>query len=399
MKNITTFLLTFTVVFLCQTNLLNAQLPEGSFLLVSDITANVTPTSDYKILKFDNNGQNGVIFTEEELSWPQDILIADIPNEGHRVLISNLFSGKITKYDLNGNYLGDFATGLGSPTRMRIVNDVLFVLQWNDLSGPEFILRFALDGTALDNYTDTGIPLSIGMDWDQDGNFYVSSYGQPPFGGNPAIPAQVHMFNSNGQYQGVFISESELAGPTNIWFDKSGNGNLWVIDYNGSSLKLFDNEGNNISTVVTNLNRPEGVVFLDNGNFLMGNGLTGLIKMYDMNGTFIEDFVDSNASMDANLINTNAFYIVPSTLSLPEVDQKHSAFLHPSIGHQFTFDSQLVNLKDTIHVYSTLGKKIDTLELDQSFKWSPQHYDNGIYFIEVISKDEQRKTQKIIIKN
>ncbi|WP_299521594.1 T9SS type A sorting domain-containing protein [Winogradskyella sp.] len=374
------------------------QLPEGSYILVSDITANVTPTSDYKILKFDNNGENGELFTDVELSWPQDILIAEIPNEGHRVLVSNLFSGKITKYDLDGNYVGDFATGIGGPTRMHIRNNELYVLQWFNQSAPEFVLRYSLDGTPLGNFTDTGTTLSIGLDWDSDGNFYLSSYGSPPFNGNPAIPAQIYRYNSQGEFESVFISETDLAGPTNIWFDKSGSGDLWVIDYNSNSVKRFDSEGNLIGTIITGLSTPEGVAFLENGNFLIGNGITGLIKMYDSNGTFIEDFIDAQASMEANLINTNAFYITSATLSLTEVTKKEIPFLFPTIGNKFTFDANIVNANDSIIFNDLSGRQLKHIKLDNSMEWIPNNYNDGIYFISVIS-GEKKITQKIIIKN
>ncbi|MBV7270002.1 T9SS type A sorting domain-containing protein [Winogradskyella luteola] len=394
----TTFNSLLGIVFILLPIFSLAQLPEGSYLLVSDITANVTPSSDYKILKFDNNGENGELFTNVELSWPQDILIANIPNEGHRVLVSNLFSGKITKYDLDGNYVGDFATGIGGPTRMHIRNNELYVLQWFNQFTPEFVLRYSLDGTPLSNFTSTGTPLSIGIDWDAADNMYLSSYGRPSFNGNPAIPPQVHKFNSLGEFESVFISESDLVGPTNIWFDKLGSGDLWVIDYNNNSVKRFDSEGNLIGTIITGLSTPEGVAFLENGNFLIGNGTTGLIKMYDNNGTFIEDFIDAQASLAANLINTNAFYITPATLSLPELVKKKMSFLFPTIGNKFTFDANIVNANDNIIFNDLSGRQLENIELDNSMEWIPSNYDDGIYFISVIS-GEKKIIQKIILKN
>ncbi|WP_460218323.1 T9SS type A sorting domain-containing protein [Psychroserpens sp. MEBiC05023] len=388
MKRITNYIVYLLFTAVCSINIIFAQLPEGSHLLVSDITAQVTPTSDYKILKFDHNGENGVLFTDEELSWPQDILIANLPNEGYRVLISNFFSGKITKYDLDGNYIDDFATGIGAPTRMRILDNILYVLQWNNQNGPEFVLQYNLDGSLLGNYTSAGIFLSIGMDWDSDGDFYISAFGS----------GRVYKFNSSGQYDSIFINESNLSGPTNIWFDKTENGNMWVIDYGDSSLKLFNSLGEPLGTIVSGLSTPEGVAFLDNGNFLIGNGPTGLIKMYDSNGTFIEDFIDSDASMAANLINTNAFYIMPSTLSTTDINQPETAFISPSLGREFKFDSKLVKPSDDIHVYSILGKHIETLTLKDNLSWTPKNYSDGVYIVHISSYGKER-SQKIIIKN
>jgi len=49
------------------------------------------------------------------------------------VLISNLNTGRITKYNSStGEYIGDFATGIAGPTRMKIGADsLLYVLQWS----------------------------------------------------------------------------------------------------------------------------------------------------------------------------------------------------------------------------------------------------------------------------
>lgn len=378
-------------------NLSFAQLPEGSHILVSDITAQISSTSAYKILKFDHNGENGEVFTDQQLAWPQDIVIAQIPNEGFRVLVSNLSSGRITKYNLEGNYIGDFATGIGGPTRMIVKNNELYVLQWFNQTSPEYVLRFALDGTPLPNFTNTGTRLSIGMDWDASDNFYVSSYGQPSFNGNPAIPAQVYKYNNTGEYEGVFINEALLSGPTNIWFDKSGNGDLLVVDYNANSIKRFNSNGVLLGTIISGLSTPEGVAFLSNGNFLVGNGLTGLIKMYDNNGNFIENFINSTASNEANLINPNAFYIMPSTLSIPEIAPNEEVLIYTTVGHQFKFNSDVVKLSDDIYVFNAIGKRIETIKLNNSFRWSPSTYSNGMYFVHVIS-DGKTKTQKIVIK-
>ena len=92
------------------------------------------------------------------------------------MLISNLNTGRITKYNsTTGEFIGDFATGIGGPTRMKIGADsLLYVLQW---AGNGKVKRYQLDGTFVDDFTSVGVPQSIGIDWDNDGNLYVSSYG------------------------------------------------------------------------------------------------------------------------------------------------------------------------------------------------------------------------------
>ncbi len=58
---------------------------------------------------------------------------------------------------------------------MKIGADsLLYVLQW---SGNGKVRRYELDGTFVDDFTSVGVTQSIGIDWDNDGNLYVSSYG------------------------------------------------------------------------------------------------------------------------------------------------------------------------------------------------------------------------------
>lgn len=105
---------------------------------------------------------------------------------------------------------------------MKIGADsLLYVLQW---SGNGKVRRYQLDGTYAGEFTSVGVPQSIGLDWDSNGNLYVSSYT----GDN------VRKFDPNGNDLGLFVT-SNLAGPTNIWFDD--NGDLLVSDYDGTAVK------------------------------------------------------------------------------------------------------------------------------------------------------------------
>lgn len=101
-------------------------------------------------------------------------------------------TGSITKYNsTTGDYIENFATGIAGPTRMKIGTDsLLYVLQW---SGNGKVKRYQLDGTFVDEFTSVGVPQSIGIDWDNNGNLYVSSYS----GDN------VRKFDANGNDLGL----------------------------------------------------------------------------------------------------------------------------------------------------------------------------------------------------
>jgi len=297
------------------------------------------------------------------------------------VLISNLNTGRITKYNSStGEYIGDFATGIGGPTRMKIGADsLLYVLQW---SGNGKVWRYQLDGTFVDEFTSVGVSQSIGIDWDGDGNLYVSSYGGHT----------VRKFDQNGNDLGLFVN-SNLAGPTNIWFD--GNGDLLVTDYNGTAVKRFNSSGAFVSNFLTGLSQAEGVDFFPNGNILIGNGATHSVKMFDSNGNYLEDFIPNGSG---GLITPNAIVIRETNVS--SVSDNHNSLkdetfiLEQNYPNPFNPTTEikyrlLVAGKVTMKVYNILGKEIATLvneELatgEQEVKFDATDLPSGIYFYQL----------------
>ena len=242
----------------------------------------------WQIIRYDENGENPKVFTNKNVSWPQDILFLE---DQKVVLVTNAITGNIARFDIEtGDFLGNFATGMGLPNRMKIRDGLLYVLQW---TGSEKVRRYELNGTLVDEFTKTGVYQAIGMDWDSEGNLYVASF-------NDGANGYVRKFDTNGNDLGIFIDKA-LQGPTNIWFDASGN--LMINDWQGGFIKQFDASGNFVKNVVSGLSQVEGVAFLENGNILIGNGGSGAIKMYDPDFKFIKDLVKSKAG---GLIRPNA---------------------------------------------------------------------------------------------
>ncbi|MEM8896021.1 MAG: Ig-like domain-containing protein [Bacteroidota bacterium] len=254
---------------------------------ISDAGSNASPP--FQILKFDTNGNNPEVFIDQNLAWPQDIVFLE---DQSVVLISNLNSGTITRYDINtGDYIDDFATGIGGPTRMRIGADgLLYVLQW---TGVGLVRRYELDGTFVDQFTDVGVSQSIGLAWDDEGNLYVSSY-------NSGSNGSVRKFDSNGRDQGLLIS-SGLQGPTDIWFNADGR--LMINDWTAGAIMEYDLSTATLARVVNGLSNPEGVALLSGGNYLIGNGGTSSVKMYNSDNEFVKDFIRSG---DCGLLTPNA---------------------------------------------------------------------------------------------
>ena len=222
----------------------------GSFLLAQETFIYVSDAGNFnnppwQILKFDSSGENPVVFIDDHLGWPQDILFLE---DQEVVLISNLNDNQIARFHATtGEYIDDFATGISGPTRMEIgADNLLYALQW---SGDGFVYRYNLDGTFVDAFTDVQVSTSIGLDWDSEGNLYVSSYGQ----------STIRKFDSEGADLGIFIN-SNIQGPTNLWFDE--NDHLFVLNWGGTTVSEFDADGNFIGNYISGLAEPEGVDFL-----------------------------------------------------------------------------------------------------------------------------------------
>jgi hypothetical protein len=342
----------------------------------------------WKILKFDENGENPETFIDTNLAWPQDIVFLE---DQQVVLISNLNTGKITKYNSStGEYIGDFATGIGGPTRMKIGADsLLYVLQW---SGNGKVRRYQLNGTFVDEFTSVGVTQSIGIDWDDDGNLYVSSYGG----------ASVRKFDSDGNSLGIFIN-TNLSGPTNIWFDD--NGDLLITDYNGTAVKRFNSSGTFINNFITGLGSAEGVDFFPNGNILIGNGATHSVKMYDSNGVYIEDFIPNGSG---GLITPNAIVIRETNVSSVSGDDNpiKNFVLEQNYPNPFNPSTVIsyrlpVTSKVTLKVYNALGKEIATLVNEElpagshEVVFDASILPSGVYFYQLKS-DNFIETKKMI---
>ena len=346
----------------------------------------------WQILKFDENGENPEVFINSNLAWPQDIVFIE---DQDIVLISNLNSGTITKHNsATGAFIKNFATGISGPTRMKIGADsLLYVLQW---TGNGKVRRYQLDGTFVDEFTSVGVPQSIGIDWDENGNLYISCYG----GDN------VRKFDTNGNDLGLFIN-SNLLGPTNIWFDAAGD--MLVSDYNGTAVKRFDSAGIYVSDFLTGLSNSEGVDFFPNGNILIGNGATSSVKLFDNAGNYLEDFISSGAG---NLLTPNAVVIREnnavsvsgsgnSFINNYILEQNYPNPFNPGTIISFSIpNSEFTQLK----IYDALGTEINSLvnEYKQSgnydIEFNAENLPTGIYFYRLISGNYSDTKKMILLK-
>lgn len=364
------------ILFLLLTTVIQAQEYD---IYVSDAGGFNNPNPPWQILKFDENGANPEVFIDHNLGWPQDILFLE--DQGI-VLISNLNTGLINKHNAETGALeGVFASGIGGPTRMKIGTDnLLYVLQWG---GNGRVRRYDLNGTYQGEFTDVGVNQSIGLDWDTDGNLYVSSYGG----------RTVRKFDSDGNDQGLFIN-SDLLGPTNIWFDD--NGDLIVLDYNGTAAKRFDSDGNYLNNFMSGLGNAEGVAYLPNGNILIGNGSNAAVKMFDADGNYLSDFISSGSG---SLATPNAVVLRDRTaVNTEDALAETQLRVYPSVGRSFYLDTSSREI-ETISIYNSSGQLITQVlpNTGNAPIWDAGNAPAGTYLLEVAFENGQRSTAKLMV--
>ena len=310
-------------LFLIAFGLAFCQLSSAYEIFVSDAGGFNSPP--WQILRYAEDGSNPEVFIDSQLGWPQDILF--VPGT-EQVLISNLTTSRINRHNADsGEFIDIFDQTITQPTRMAIGPDgLIYALQW---SGDGLVRQYQTDGTALGNFTSVGISQAIGLDWDADGDLYVSSFDQ----------AAVHRFDNTGQYLGAFI-QSNLQGPTNIFFQGS---DLLVLDWTAGTIERFDSNGDHVDTFATGLRQPEGIAELPNGNFLIGNGQGKTVREHSADGAFIANRV---ARAAGGLIQPNAVVIrstgvpIDSTISDSWVDPRYPSqgiliLAYPDRGGRF----------------------------------------------------------------
>ena len=309
-------------------------------------------------------------------NWPQDIIFLENID---KAIVSGLNNGAIGSYEKNtGDYIEDFASIPLGPTRMKIGPDgLIYVLQWN---GNGKVLRYQTDGTFIDEFTSIGINGAIGLDWDNTGNLYISSY----------TANTIRKFDSSGNDLGVYITG--LQGPTNCWFDPVVNGDMLVSNWNGNNIKRYDSSGNFVSDFVASITQPEGVVYLPNGNLLVGSGgAVDDILEFQADGTMVGVFASGNS-----LANPNAIVLRDVPLSVSE-NQVNTFFVTPTIGDLFNLNTEVTSNYKTLEIFDVHGKHLETIVLTNVNNiWDASRYNEGLYFIVALDNGKSA-VQKIII--
>ncbi len=334
----------------------------------------------WQILKYDQNGENGEVFISENLAWPQDILFLE---EQNQVLISNLNSDLINIHDAdNGDLIGAFGTEADGPTRMAFGPDgLIYVLQWD---GNGTVLRYETDGTYLGEFTQVGVPRSIGLDWDNQGNLYVASYNQ----------SSIRVFDENGNDNGLFISTG-LNGPTNIWFNADGE--LLINNYNTGQVLKFDLSGNFVETVLSGIPWNEGIAEIPNGDYLIGGGQTGVVNQYNPDGTFVQELISSEP---LSLLTPNVV-VLRNLISVSTIDVHpgENLIIAPIPGDYFKISSEVKSEIQVIEVLNATGKLVSKHDFLGLEIWDARDFPEGQYTISILFKDGVSVSRKVIVQH
>lgn len=330
----------------------------------------------YQIMRFTDNSDVGEVFIKDQLSWPQDILF--LPNK-NQVLVSNLSSNSIEAFDAKtGGHIRRFASGIEGPTRMRISKDgFIFVLQW---FGDGSVKKFDLDGNFAGDATQTGVPRSIGFDWDKNGELYVSSFSG----------RYIEKFDKDGKSKGKFIS-SGLFGPTNIQFN--GIGQLIVLDYSSGRVLIYDQNGTLVKTLITGLAQCEGIQINNDGCIIVGY-VSG-VKMYDKNGIFKKTLVEAGSN---NLLNPNAV-VFRESIILNINDSTERTFIDflQFVKENNYIVSSKVDKVSVVNIFDYSGILVKTHDFTHHDMLDLSGLDSGLYLAYTILPNNIKLTQKVII--
>jgi len=303
------------------------------------------------IKRFDLNGNFLGDFVkpgEGGLNRPQDLLFH--PKTGH-LLVTAINNGGIKEYDpQTGAYLGHFSSGyfLDKPTKMRIGPDsLIYVSQWGVTQNK--VVRFDLNGNFVDEFTSNGVPDGMGVDWDANGNLYVSTFG----GGSGGL---VYSFDSNGNSTGTFINSTILEGPVGIW--KNASSHWFVVDWTLGSVFRFDDQGNYLDTFITGFTRLEGHAFDAAGNIYLCDWQDNKVNRYLPDGTFDTVFISGGLGSPNSIL----FGPAPSNVSLKEEDKASiDIFPNPFVDEINIIHPELLNREARLEVHDIEGKIILTV--------------------------------------
>jgi len=260
----------------------------------------------------------------------------------------------------------------------EVKDSMLYILQW---LGDGKVKKYKTDGSFVSNATQSGVSTSIGMDWDQNGDLYVSSYNGK----------FIERFDPDGKSKGKFIS-SGLFGPTNIAFNSDGQ--LIVLDYNSGRVLLFDKDGKLLKVLFQGVTNCEGIHLTSDGKIIVGAGSS--VRIYDENDVFQKYLVPPGEN---GLRNANAVVyreIIKSGTEEEQNEKKNNHFLI-SLGANVYIVSPNADDITMINIFDVKGQLVFTHDVSKDTVLDLSDFTSGLYFARTNSMKYYNLTQKVVV--
>jgi sugar lactone lactonase YvrE len=376
------------------------------YLLIFLQCLSMSQTTEYEMLVSSRNTHSVKRFNAQTGSYIDDFISAGsgglntpqdvIKKPDGNILVSGRGNTSILMYDKStGAFVGPFTNGytLDNPTKIAYGPDgYVYVSQWG--TSNQKVVRFDGNGGNFISEFTQSLNLPLGHTWDSEGNLYVACYGS----------RDVRKFDTSGNFLGIFTETGHLQGPTNLWFDNTGN--LFVIDWVlGSVIQFNAITGGYIRTFISGLQNAEGYSFGPDSNLYICDWSQNLIKRYTPGGTLIGIFTNQG-----NMLAPNSILFRPVKIIAVEegtniitdnfsLKQNYPNPFNP--GTIINYELRITNYV-TLKVFNSLGKEVATLvnqkqsEGSYSVDFNAANLPSGIYYYS-LKTDGISETKKMIL--
>ena len=271
-----------------------------TFCIQSDLTADlfVSAASRNSVLQFDDAGNligDFVAPGSGGLTDPQGITFG--PDRNLYVSSHTGVAGtnSVLRFDgQTGAFIDTFAIlpDMVWPAEINFSGNLLYVSDFS-VGATGRVSRFDLNGNFVDHFA-TGILGADGQSWDSNGDLLVSSF----------FDGSIRKFDGQtGASLGNLVNPGSggLAGPLDNLLLPSGE--MLVSSFNTGSIKRYDINGNYIDDPITGLQGPQGLTIGPDGVLYVGDFVTGRIARYDATTfAFLGNFANANGSTTNNFV-------------------------------------------------------------------------------------------------
>lgn len=256
------------------------------YVSMTDIPTDVTAS---KIVTYDvSSGSSTAIKNSETIlvnSHLSNVHGLAISNRGV-IYAANNNTNRIARFDMNGNYLNEIGDSSSLDAPVGLTFDAAGNLYaTNSLSN--YVSKFDSNDQFLSNFGTGYINKGHGIAVGQNGHLFVASINNPVVPGNDSY---FSIFDSNG----TFI-KNITTSYNSIGVAISPNGNVLVSNYGDyssnptipSSIQIFDESGNYISSITNRLNGATGFTIDSQGYIYVVNEPEWTINKYDPLGNYL----------------------------------------------------------------------------------------------------------------